>query len=230
MKTLGTCFIAALVCGSVACGNLGATSIQLVDLPAGDTDTISIQLNPLNGGVDGVAGTSVGWGFTVDWSSTGGDWISFTDTSPGSLAQSETNPALVASGGYTDFIGAQGGPVDFGLSPSYGPWTESFDGISQGVGLYPITTDPGNAVPGAQDIGQITFNFQVYNGDPLSDGVQQVGDASYAYYGSSTAFAVTVDAAPSGSPEPGTFGLLVMGTGMLAAANRRRILSRHSRG
>jgi len=118
MKTFATCLFAMLISGLVACGNLRASTITLADIPSGDTDTISIQLMPLDGALDGVAGASLGWGFTVTWTSTQGDWASFTSTSLGSVAQGETNPGLLGS--YTDFIGAQGGPVDFGLSP--GTW------------------------------------------------------------------------------------------------------------
>jgi hypothetical protein len=89
--------------------------------------------------VDGLAGASVGWGFTVTWTSTSGDWISFTSTRALSLAQAETNPSLLAS--YTDFIGVQGGPVDFGLSPGASPWTQTFNGVSQGVGLDQIVSN-----------------------------------------------------------------------------------------
>jgi hypothetical protein len=215
MKTLASCFFAAVISGLIAGSNLMAGTITLADLPTGDTDTISIQLIPLNGAVDGVAGASVGWGFAVTWTSTQGDWVSFTNTFLGSVAQDETNPGLLAS--YTDFVGPQGGPVDFGLSP--GTWTEAFDGVSQGAGVYQIASDPSIAVPGAQDTGQITFNFQVYSGDPLS--AAQIGDGSYSYYGPSTAFSVTVDA----TPEPATFSLLLAVAGMLAAAYWRPILA-----
>jgi hypothetical protein len=203
-RTFAASFTAALFLGLLSCVSLTATTVSLLDLPDGDTDTISIQLNPTDGAVDGVAGATVGWGFTVTWTSTDNDWISFTSTSLGSLAQNETNPGLLE--GYTDFIGLQGGPVDFGLSP--GTWPESFDGVSQGVGAYQIVNDLGVAVPGAQDTGQITFNFAVYNGDPLT--ATQIGDPNYAYYGPSTAFSVTVDA-PLAAPEPGGWLLFLGG-------------------
>jgi hypothetical protein len=212
MKTLATCFFPMLIAGSAACGNLMADSITLTDLPTGDIDTISIQLNPLNGAVNGVADASVGWGFTVNWTSTQGDWVSFTSTSLGSLAQGETNPSLLSA--YTDFIGLQGGPVDFGISPGSSAWTEAFDGVSQGVGAYQITSDLGVAIPGAEDTGQITFDFQVYNGDPLNG--TQIGNLSgYSYYGSSTAFSVTVDAPAPAAPEPSNWLLFSAGLGAL---------------
>ena len=214
MKTFTIYFLAAFTFGSLACGNLMATTITLPGLP--DTDTISIQLNPANGAVDGVDGATVGWGFTVNWTSVNGDLLTFTATS---ILPSDTNPALLAN--YTDYIGYQGGP-DSGifLSPVSSPWTETFapgpPSSGQGVGAYTITNDLGTATPGAEDTGQIAFYFDVYD----STGSTQLGNPSgYSY---SSAFSVTVD----GAPEPGTFGLLLAGAGILATANWRRILPR----
>jgi hypothetical protein len=222
MKVLRTCFLMTAVCGLLACGNLMADTVTLSGLPGGDVDTLSIALDPLNGAVDGIAGSSVGWGFTVDWTSTDADWISFTGSSLGSLDQNETNPSLLAS--YTDFIGLQGGPVDFALAP--GIWTESYDGVSQGAGLYQITTDPSAAEPGALDSGEMTFFFQVYNGDPFSGGVQ-TGDDSYSYYGPSSAFSVSVDApaGPVPTPEPPPLVLLLVGGGVLIVGRRHLVPS-----
>ncbi len=216
MRTLATCCFASLLFGWAACGSLMADTVTIADLPGGQIDTLSIVLNPLNGAVDGTAGSTVGWGFTVTWTSTSDDWISFTSTSLGSLDQVETNPSLLAS--YTDFIGAQGGPVDFGLSPGFGSWTEPFDGVSQGVGAYQINSDPGVAIPGAQDTGEITFNFQVFNGDPET--ALQIGDSSYSYFADSTAFSVTVDA--SAVPEPGSWLLCLTGVGAALLCYRVR--------
>ena len=189
MKAFKTCFFAAWIAGFVTCGSLAADTVTLPDLPDGDVDTISIQLDPVDGAVNGLPGASVGWGFTVDWTSKDGDWVSFTSSSPGY----ETNPGLLAAGGYTDFIGLQGGPDSGLLSPASSPWTEAFNGASQGVGSYRITNDLNIAVPGAEDTGQITFNFQVYDSS-LSN---QLGDSSYAYYAPTTTFSVTVDSSSS---------------------------------
>ena len=210
MKTLTTLLFATLISGCLSCGSLMADAIILPDLP--DTDTISISLNPLDGDVAGTAGSTVGWGFTVNWSSQNGDLVTFVTTS----IQSETNPALMA--GYTDYIGYQGGPNAGFLSPSSSPWTEVFapvaqPGIGQGVGAYQITSNPGTAVIGAEDIGQVAFYFQVYD----STGSIQLGDSSYSY---STDYSVTV----VGAPEPATFFLLLPCAALLAVVKRRRIL------
>src|ERR1700722_3670723 len=102
-KTMG-CVFALVVAGFLASGSLMADTITLADLPQGDVDTLAIVLAPLNGAVDGVAGSTVGWGFTVAFTSSDGDWISFGTSTIGS----ETEPTLQAS--YADYIGAQGGP------------------------------------------------------------------------------------------------------------------------
>jgi hypothetical protein len=159
-----------------------------------------------------VAGATVGWGFTVDWTSTDGDWISFTGSDIST--QPEEDPGLLGSNGYADFIGPQGGPVDFGLSPGTGTWTEDFDGLSQGVGSYQINS---SALPGDKDSGQVTFDFQVYNGDPAT--ATQIGDDSYSYSGSSTDFSVTVESPSAVTPEPAS--LILLATGLGALLSRR---------
>src|SRR6185437_10990298 len=206
---------ALLFAATASCGLIRADIVTVPDLPQGDIDTLSITLTPADGALGGAPGDSVGWGFTVDWTSTNGDYLSFISSSIGSLDQGETNPSLLGS--YTDFIGAQGGPDDFGVAPGDRPWSESYDGITQGVGAYQITTDPGVAIQGAQDTGEITFDYVVYNGDPLNGGAQ-IGDGSYSYYGPSTEFGVTV------TPEPSAgwlAGLGFAGVGLLAARRRK---------
>jgi hypothetical protein len=179
--------------GLVLCANLMADT-----LPAGDS--LSISLDPLSGAVSGQPGSAVGWGFEVDWTSTNGDWISFTGSSVGS----ESNPSILTI--YNDFIGAQGGPVDFAVSPTTSPWIESFDGAAQGVGSYLIS---GTAVVGAQDLGRITFNYDVYNGDPMNGGSPVAQGLSYS--GRSTEFSVLVTAPQTSVPEPPSLALLCAG-------------------
>lgn len=196
----------------------GSASLVAGTLPVGDS--LSIQLNPLNGAVDGVPGATVGWGFTVTWTTTNGDWISFTGSSLGSIAPggNETNSSVLA--GYADFIGAQGGPDDFAIGPSDSPWTEAFDGVSQGIGSYQITSDPSEV--GASDSGQITISYDVTSGDPLLPGSVDLGSGSY--YGNSTAFSVTVDNPTPNStvPEPATAAMCASALGALLGWRRLR--------
>jgi hypothetical protein len=206
-----TLFIGLLV----FCFNLTADTITLAGLPDGDTDTLSIQLDPLDGAVSGLPGATVGWGFTITWTSTDGDWISFNEATLGS----ETNPALLTN--YSDFIQQQGGSQDYGLPPS--TWSETFDGVTQGVGAYTISNDPTVAVPGAEDSGQITFNFDVLSGDPLDPDTIQIGNSNgYFYSGNSTDFSVTV-LAPESTPEPSTLGLALASVGLAVVLRRKSI-------
>jgi hypothetical protein len=201
-------FIPALLLGFIACATLSA------DLIPGDL--LSITLDPVNGVVSGATGSTVGWGFTATWTSTHGDWISFTGSSLGSVAAGESNPGVLTA--YTDFIGAQGGPNDFAIGPGDSPWTQIFDGASLGIGAYQITSDPSFA--GADDHGQITINYDVTDRDPLAVGAVDLGTGSY--FGSSTQFDVTVDTG-SETPEPATFGLFLSGfAALFAIAWRRR--------
>lgn len=210
MTIRGKHIIVGLILGVAACANLGAGT-----LPPGDT--LLIRLDPLDGAVHGSPGATVGWGFTVTWISTT-DWITFTGSSLGSVAPggTETNPSVLAA--YTDFIGSQGGPdpTYFAISPRFGPWTQTFDGISQGIGSYQITSDPTQV--GANDTGEITINYEVWNGPPgaLGSSATGTGYGDSTYYGPSTAFSVTVDA--TSTPEPGSFDLLLTGAAALCTA------------
>jgi hypothetical protein len=207
MTIRGKHFFLALIAALAACANVAASG-----LPAGDS--LFIQLDPSSGAVHGLLGATVGWGFTVTWTSTN-DWISFTGSSLGSVAPggNESNSSVLDV--YTDYIGYQGGPVDFSIPPSSPPvaWTETFDESSQqGIGAYQITSDP--TAVGAEDTGQITIDYDVTNGDPLLLGSVDLGAGSY--YGPSTAFIVTVD--ETSVPEPSSFGLLLSGAAALGVA------------
>jgi hypothetical protein len=164
--------------------------------------TITVALDPVGGSVTGAPGATVGWGFTLTNSST--SWISVTS----SALTFETNPSI---GAYTDFIGLQGGPMpSFAVAPS-GIWMETFDGLSQGVGSYAISS---SAALFAQDSGSILIGYDLFNGDPTVTGMQ-TGSSSV-----STAIAVNV-APGSQTPEPATFGVTAAMLLLLVSARRR---------
>ena len=193
-------------------GRLSAGPLFTDQIIGGERDTLSIVLDPPNGAVSGLANSRIGWGFTVDWTATN-NFISFTGSSLGSVLSGETNNSFL--GIYNDFIGQNSGPNGIALGP--GTWTQSYDGIgiaTTGVGLNWIL-DPSLAIPGAQDTGQITFNFDIYSGDPASGIPTDLG--SFSYYGNSTAFSVTV-----ATPEPGTFWLMCAAAGMAALCRVRK--------
>ncbi len=200
-------FFTALILALAASAPLQAST-----LPTGDS--LSIELDPVNGAVHGPLGATVGWGFTVTWSSVDGHWLYFTGSGIGSVAPGgfESNPSVLQL--YTDNIGAQGGPVNFAIDPGSGVWTNLFDGVSQGVGFYIITSDSNQV--GANDSGQITFYYNVTDLDPTLPGSVNLGAGSY--YGSSTQFSVTV---VDSVPEPNSLGLLLSGAAVLFAVARR---------
>jgi hypothetical protein len=191
----------ALIAGLAACTNLAA-SVAIGD------DWLSIQLDPLNGAVHGPPGATVGWGFTITWYSTS-DWIAFTGSSLGSvdLGGTESNPSLLSL--YTDYLQSASAIRPSGPTPF--TWTETFAGLSQGVGSYRI----GDAAQvGAEDLGQITIYYDVWHGEPGVSGSVDLGTGSY--YGSDTAFRVTVDELPV--PEPASFGLFLFGAAIIGVA------------
>ena len=104
--------------------------LSILALPA---TAATINLNPSGGAISGMPGDTVGWGFTL--TNDTASWLSVTS----SALTFETNPLL---GSFTDFIGLQGGPLpSFALAP-FTAWTQSFDGISQGIGAYAISGSP----------------------------------------------------------------------------------------
>ena len=161
-----------------------------------------IASGPPDGSISGIPGSTVGWGFTVQADPT--DWVSFVT----SLTLFESNPSL---GFYTDFIGFQGGPVDFVLPPASPDWTQSFDATAE-TGLGSYTIDP-SALPGAVDSGSIHIEYQLFSDDPNTCGACSVGSGS-----ADLPFQVTV--VPT--PEPASWYLLAAGIGLLASRRRKK--------
>ena len=152
----------------------------------------TVTLDPSDGNITGFAGQPVGWGFTIINSSPV-EWISFTE----SILVGETNPLL---GVYSDFVGPQGGPMNFSLEP-LDTWTESFSDATQtGIGEYLI--DP-SAVSGAQDSGVIRVMWEQFAGDPSTC------NCSPAAFSQDVPFQVTV----ANAPEPGAAWLAAVGCG-----------------
>jgi hypothetical protein len=167
-----------------------------------------VTLDPTSGAISGAPGDTIGWGFTVQ--SDPGMTTSFLS----SFTLFETNPSI---GFYTDFIGSQGGPVDFTLPAGAPDWIEPFDPIQQtGVGSF--TIDPG-ALIGAQDNGVIHIEYQLLSSSPCD---------TFCSGSIELPFQVTV-VAPV--PEPATWGAVLIGLALLTIgsakfANERRVAAR----
>jgi hypothetical protein len=119
-------------------------------------DTAALTLTPASGVVWGApGGAATGWGFSLQWDGVT-NWLSVTSVQ----FQFQTNPGL---GTFTDFMGPQGGPVDFAVQPAT-TWSQAFNfGASQGLGAYQVAA--GQPL-GAQNSGSLVVNYDVFDGDP----------------------------------------------------------------
>jgi hypothetical protein len=208
MTTFKNSLLTFLFAGLTVCGTLVADSVPV---PAKNgvprNDTVSIQLDPAGGAVHGAGGATPGWGFTATWASDSGDWLVFTSSAVSSL------PGITS--GYLDFMGFRGGPTHFAMAPNT-VWTQAFDASKGlGAGAYPLLPycPPGTsatpcAASGAQDSGNITFTFGVYDADPTAGGVL-LGTYTFGSCPSTdasvcaqapTAYTVSVDPPPPGDP------------------------------
>ena len=144
--------------------------------------------DPPDGVLSGLAGSTVGWGFTVQSDPLA--WTSIT----GVLLLGESNPRL---GVFIDLITPQGGPVS-GVLPAGAPdWVQAFNALNfLGLGSYSI--DP-LATAGDQDEGTFLVLYETFSDNPATCGGCFV-DSGAAFL----PFAVNVVDAP----EPATGALL----------------------
>jgi len=176
--------------------------LTTVAIPAAAVAAPVVITVPLDGAISGFPGEVVGWGFTIQ--ADPALWISFSD----SFSLFESNPSL---GFYTDFLGFQGGPVNFVLAPGAPDWLQNFDDMA-GTGIGSFSIDPG-ALAGAVDSGVIHIDYQLFSADPnVCNGSCGAGAGSV-----DVPFQVTVASAP----EPKA--------GLLAAAGIAWILLRRRR-
>lgn len=126
----------------LAIGVIGQMGLQ--------ANTVLFALMPPTGMVNGVAGSTAGWGLDLQWAFSA-DWLSVTN----SRLISETSPSIPSD--YTDFTGQGPEPATsspLGLGSQTG-WTQDLAGGSQIVGYYQL--DPA-ALQGAEDLGPGTIS------------------------------------------------------------------------
>jgi hypothetical protein len=164
------------------------------------------------GSLSGAPDDFVGFGFEV--TPDPAEFISFT----GSVTINEDNPSLVT---YTDFIGLQGGPNNFVLTPTSGHWTQNFDlGSQTGVGSFQINAA---ATPGSQDKGTIRVLYAIYTSDPNTCTVNCGGTPGYLDV--KFDIAITPDLLTN-APEPATGTLVSLGLGLALCIVPRLFRSR----
>lgn len=115
-------------------------------------DTLTMTLDPASGQIHGPRGTTVGWGFTVEWASNAGDKLAFT----GSRLVGETS-ALTT--GYKDYIGILSGKTN-GITSAGETWTRVFVENKGGLGAVPLLP---TAKPGSGYVGKLLLTFNVYD-------------------------------------------------------------------
>lgn len=158
-------------------------------------EIFTFDLIPADGNVNGAAGSTVGWGYSItNQSST--DWLVTTNLVSDSFSNATLNLLF-----------------DF---PEIAPGTtvtESFDALNN-VGLYDLVWDA-TAPGGFVNSGNFTLSAQWFDGDILSGGnyIVDAPDTNAAYSASVTAGAAT--------PEPHTFFLGIIAIGVVVLMNNR---------
>jgi hypothetical protein len=201
MKKINTHFLAVLLGGLLAAGTLSAGTVTLANLPdlnngsgpVQRNDVLTITLDPTDGSgvgtVVGLPGTTVAWGYAASLSSNAGDWLVITSI---------------------DFDGFQtNGTFTGGNSFDLGPVDKTGT-----AGSYAIAS---TAVVGASDIGNLVFNFDIYDGDPNTVG-NQLDSQSYSL---PAAVQVDIPVDTGATPEPATWSTLAAGAALLAFRARR---------
>ncbi len=194
--------------------------------------TINLTLNPVNGIIQGNAGQTIGWGFTLT-NTTANTWVLVTASgfcqgtgnTAGSLSSSNCSPTGPNPvGSYLDFVGPQSpvvgpssGPPD--NNPNGGPMdmtmlTESFNnGMMTGTGSFTIKM---NALSGLMTIGQLVITYDLYSRSPNNINFDPTTDLI------STANFFAPNAEVDVVPEPGTWLLLGSTLAGLGLARFRR--------
>jgi len=151
----------------------------------------------MNGNVTGIAGSTVGWGYSIT-NNSDTDWFVPTALNPDSSFSNGT-PTLL---------------FDF---PDLAPDTtasETFDPVN-GIGLYEFAWDA-SAPEGFINSGNFVLSGEWWDGDPLNGG-NFIADA----IDTSTAYSASVGSIATGStPEPSSIVMMLAGWGAVCVSRR----------
>ncbi len=156
-------------------------ALLLAAVPGMAADIYDFTLLPQNGAIQGVPGSTIGWGYTINNESTS-LWLVTTDLSAGTFQHA--TPDLLFD--FPDL--APGASVTVPYNPN------------KAAGLYGIVWDA-NTPMGFVNSGSFSINAEWWNGDPAAG-----GQFRFAAPDSAQPYAASV--ASVATPEPGTLVLL----------------------
>jgi hypothetical protein len=186
---------------------LSTLSLAILFAGLGEAGPITFQLAPSNGVVTGLAGQTVGWGFTL--SNSGPDFLLVTGTS--------FVPAPLSSfGTFTDLLSPQvtaGATfLVIGPAPETPSLQEVFDPVLHtGVGELTLSKTAAGSVSGNIVVNYALFSVSPNNPNFNPDTDTIVPDAS-----------ISAPAGAAISPEPGTL-VLLSGAGLVCLLCRKHL-------
>jgi hypothetical protein len=169
-------------------------------------DSVTFTLDPANGALIGPAGSTVGWGFTLD-SGTDFAVVSSSDFCVGAIS----SPCSNSFGTYTDFTLSQfivSGPTSV---------SETFDNVLR-TGLGSFLINPGST---GSILGEIVLTYDLFSADPNSTDFDPSADAiSFGNYATANASVTVGTGSGTSMPEPSAVILLAAGFGFLLLAKK----------
>jgi hypothetical protein len=167
-------------------------------------DAYTFTTSPAGGSISGVAGSTIGWGYSIT-NQSATDWLVTTNLNAGLFINCSPNSGL----------------FDFPIIAPGTKATEAFN-LAASLGLFDLAWNPGAPV-GFGNSGQFTLSAEWWSGNPLAGGtfIADAVDQNAAY--SATVSAPVVS---SGAPEPSVLGMLAVGVFFCIQAGRARYRAR----
>jgi len=154
---------------------------------------VAFTLDPLNGSLEGAAGTSVGWGYTISSVANGNpafvfiEGFAFGDATPIGVFSQPGVPSIAATDG----------------SPIIVPWLLNVSGLQYDIGA--------DALLWAATQGVMTLTYDVYSDATPNDAIEYGLTVNAQFNGQDVNAEVFVNAPAATVPEPGAVTLFVLG-------------------
>jgi hypothetical protein len=185
--------------------SLGLTLSVTVGLMLSSTrafaDAYTFGTDPSSGDIQGPAGSTIGWGYSITNDSTT-DWLVTTNLAADVFLDATPDAS----------------PFDFPIIAPLTTVTLPYDALTD-TGLFALTWSA-TAPAGFTNSGLFTLSAEWWTGDPLSGGAF-IDDAA----NETAAYLATVSPAASTTPEPSYSILLIFILGLLCWKARRRVLN-----